>query len=311
MNFQFLRYFCVLAQELHFGRAAEILSITQPPLSSAIKSLEQELGAELFLRDNKRKVELTAEGVVFLKEATQILEQVERSARVVRAVRQGLAGRLDIGLSPSLIYRGVMRIIQEFKQEYAELEIILHEMPMGEQVERLIRGQLDIGFANGAATPEQLNSLRLPDDRFAICLPENHPLAGRSEIDLCDLAHENFITFKRKIGPDNYDNVSSIFFRAGVRINAVHQVRSWFGALALVSKGEGLAVVPASLAQAGFRGVVFAAIKGEPALAPAMMIWNPDSKAAALGNFVARARRMIETKVDDDAARVPRPAVQR
>src|SRR5438132_3761212 len=125
MKLHFLKYFCVLAEELHFHRAADKLAISQPPLTAAIKSLEAELGVQLLVRSSKM-VELTSAGAAFLVEAREILERVSRASDLVRAFDEGVRGRLDVGLSGSLLYREVPEIIGQFRNDMPTIDVLLH-----------------------------------------------------------------------------------------------------------------------------------------------------------------------------------------
>jgi DNA-binding transcriptional LysR family regulator len=292
MKLHFLRYFSVLAEELHFGRAAERLAITQPPLSAAIKALEQEVGAVLLVRNSKR-VELTPAGKALLSEARQILERVYRAKEVVAAVKNGQQGRLDIGLSPSLIYRDALSIVDRAQGVMPGVNIVLHEMPLAEQVERLLQGHLDAGFTNGPAPPPRLQALRLADDQFAVCLPEGHKFARRRTIDLRLLANERFIVFSREIGPANHDNVITMFARVGIHPETVHQTRGWLSSMSMVSKGCGVAIVPQSMAQANLGGVQVVPLSDPVTTAPAMLVWNPVKAPAPLQQFLAVAAEAV------------------
>src|ERR1700733_5150837 len=167
MKLNYFKYFIALAEELHFGRAASRLAITQPPLSAAIKALEEELDVQL-LRRNSKVVELTPAGAAFLVEARQILERVTRASSAVKAIGSGMSGRLDLGMSP-------------------------------EQLENLLHGQLHAGFINGSTIPPQLQSIGLKDDVFVLCVPEGHAKATKAQIDLTEMADEKFLIFSRAI----------------------------------------------------------------------------------------------------------------
>lgn len=295
MNLQFLRYFCVLADELHFGKAAEKLFITQPPLSAAIKNLEDELGAQLFLRTNK-KVELTREGLILLNEAKMILQKTEQVKSLVAASLQGIEGRVEVGLSPSLIYRGVIDAVNAFVLENPKIDVNLHELPLRRQIEHLERGLIDVGFTNAPAVPVGFNSWRLKDDIFVLCLPDNHPRADAEFLDLRELSNDAFIMFSREIGPENYMNMMNIFFQAGVNPRTVHRVSTWMSTLLLVSKGVGNAIVPASMAGANMSGVRFVPMIGMGSTAPAMMVWGQQPHASAQ-RFVECAQKVLEGQV--------------
>ena len=211
MKLHFLRYFVVLAEELHFGRAANKLAITQPPLSSAIKSLEGELGVQLLIRDSKH-VELTQAGRAFLDEVRQILEQVARASNVAKIVAKGMRGRLDIGVTGSLIYREVPAVVRQFNVEMPDVDVVLKEMSSADQLSELLRGQIHAGFVNASTVPPQLASIPMGEDEFVLCLPDDHPNAQSKTVDLTKLANEQFVMFSRDVAPANHDNVIAIFF---------------------------------------------------------------------------------------------------
>ena len=293
MKLHYLRYFAVLAEELHFGRAAHRLSITQPPLSSAIKGLEAELGASLFIRDSKR-VELTPAGEAFRTEVLQILERVDRASHVARAVAGGLRGRLDIGATGSLMYRRVPEIVKRFEASMPGIELVLKEMSSAEQVEELLRGQLHAGFLNGSTAPPQLDSLRLADDDFVCCLPSAHPLAGRQSLRLAELASERFVMFARHVAPANYDNVAAIFSSERIHPRTVHATRQWLTVLSMVAHGLGVSLVPRSLSQTGICGVSFVPLHRGKYRSSALLAWNPEQMSEALRNLVQCAQEVLD-----------------
>lgn len=296
MKLHFLRYFAVLAEELHFGRAAQRLSITQPPLSSAIKALEEELGVQLLSRSSKH-VELTPAGAAFLEEARHILERVGRAGSVAKAVARGVRGRLEIGTTGSLVYRGVPEIVRDFGVAAPAIELVLHEMGTAEQLDALRHGQLHAGFVNASAVPPQLQSLALQADEFVLCLPRDHPRAKRRSIDLRDVADERFVMFSREVSPANYDNVIAIFSRAGIHPRTVHAARQWLTIIAMVAHGLGIALVPRSIARSRLDGVCFVRFGGAPVASPALLVWNSASPGPALASFLesaAATRRRLD-----------------
>ncbi|XAH22027.1 LysR family transcriptional regulator [Xylophilus sp. GW821-FHT01B05] len=292
MKLHYLKYFCVLAEELHFHRAASRLAISQPPLSAAIKCIEEELGAQLLLR-NSKMVQLTPAGQAFLVEAREILERVDRVRGIVRAVDEGVHARLDIGMAGSLMYREVPDILARFRCEAPHVDVVLHELATVEQIDKLLRKQLHAAFVHGAVMPPQLAALPLRDDVFVLCMPEDHPHAGDAEVDLRHLAHEPFVMFSREGAPANHDNVIAIFSRAGFHPRTVHRARVWLTIVAMVAQGSGVALVPRSLANARVAGVRFVPFKGETTIAPARLAWNPDGAPPALLRFLETATHTI------------------
>lgn len=292
MKLRFLRYFVVLAEELHFSRAAAKLAITQPPLSSAIKALEEELGVQLLIRDSKH-VELTQAGVAFLEEARQILERINRASHLAKIIAEGMRGRLDIGVTGSLIYREVPLIVRRFNLELPEVEVQLREMSSAEQLNELMHGQLHAGFVNGGTVPPQLAAIPLSTDEFVVCLPEGHPQATKRCVDIKNLANERFVMFSRDVAPANHDNVIAIFSRAGIHPQTAHAARQWLAIVAMVANGLGVSLVPRSLSRSHVRGVRFVSLVGEAVPAPAMLVWNPNFYPLTLDSFLQCARKEI------------------
>lgn len=292
MKMHYLRYFVVLAEELHYGRAAQRLAITQPPLSSAIKALEDELGAQLLVRSSKQ-VDLTPAGAAFFEEARRILERIERASGLARSVAHGVHGRLEIGMASSLVFREVPSIVRDFQRTLPGIDVVLREMSTADQLQDLLHGQLHAGFINVATVPPQLMSLPLQDDAFVLCLPEQHPNAQDLSVDLAQLGDEHFVMFAREVAPANYDNVIAIFSRAGIHPETTHAARQWLTIVAMVAQGLGISIVPKSLAASGMRGVRFVPFAGFPASAPAVMVWNPAHLSAALSSLIECAAATI------------------
>jgi DNA-binding transcriptional LysR family regulator len=288
MKLHLLRYFSVLAEELHFGRAAARLAITQPPLSSAIKSLEGELQVQLLVRNSKH-VELTSAGAAYLAEARQILERVERAGNLAKAVAQGQRGWLSIGVTGSLLYREIPAVISQFERSHPEIDLELRELSTAEQLEALRNGQLDAGFVNALTVPPPLKSLPLSGDEFLLCLPSSHPRAKNQLIQLGQMAQEKFVMFAREIAPSNHDNVIAIFNQAGIYPRTVHAARQWLTVVAMVANGMGVAVVPSSMARSKMDGVSFVGLAGKPTYSPAVLVWNPVSSNPAMSCFLGVA----------------------
>lgn len=293
MKTHLLRYFVVLAEELHFGRAAQRLAITQPPLSSAIKALEEELGVQLLERDSKH-VALTPAGSAFLREARLVLEQVATAKDTARAVAAGRRGRLDVGFTGSMIYRDVPRIVRSFAQALPEIEVHLRELSSSEQVEALLRGQIDAGFVNAATVPPPLCGLALADDTLVCCLPDAHPLSGEAAVDLAALATETWVMFSREVAPANHDNVIGVLSRAGVHPRTRHAARQWLSIVAMVASGMGVALVPASLARAGIAGARLVPIVGPAARTSGLLAWNGERRSPLVDSLVAAAQAALQ-----------------
>ncbi|AQV99149.1 LysR family transcriptional regulator (plasmid) [Cupriavidus necator] len=301
MRLRTLRYFAILAEELHYGRAARRLSITQPPLSASIKVLEEELGVQLFARTS-REVHLTAAGEAYYAEVKKVLEGMVRAERAAKTADQGATGNLNIGFGASLIYRGILNIINEFSLKFPRVDVELIETPQLELLEKLQEKQLDVGFTNTPSIPDSLCSLPLPDDEFAVCLSIKHPLAYEAEIDIETLANEKFVMFDHDIGPLNYQTISSIFHQAGVHPRLAHRARGWLTMMAMVAGGCGLALLPLSMARVGMDGVRFVPLSRARTLAVAKMVWNPENCGALIESFTAFAGTMLSHMIGSEPA---------
>jgi DNA-binding transcriptional LysR family regulator len=178
------------------------------------------------------------------------------------------------------------RIVRAFEARAPGIEVNLREMSSGEQIEALLRRQLHAGFVNMRAVPPHLLCQPLAADHFVCCLPERHALARQPAVALTALAQENFVMFARDVAPANHDNVIALFHRAGIHPRTRHAARQWFTVAALVALGMGVALVPASLAQAGVRGVRFVPIEGLRHPTEGVLAWHEESETPALRAFL-------------------------
>jgi DNA-binding transcriptional LysR family regulator len=285
MELRHLRYFVVLAEELHFGRAALRLSITQPPLSFAIRALEQELDAQLFVRDNK-SVSLTDAGRAYLLESRAILDRMAHANATARSIASGKSGRIDIGFTGSMVYREVPQIVSRFFERHPGIEVTLREMASAEQVDAVLHGQLHAAFVNLPLVPEGLQGLALLKDAFVCCLPDSHALANRKQIDLVEIAGDPFVMFMREISPANYDNVVGVCRQAGFEPEIRFAARQWLTIVALVANGLGVSLVPRSIAQSKIAGTRFVPLRGTEAFSSAYLLWQTENTTPALQHFL-------------------------
>lgn len=296
MKTHLLRYFVALAEERHFGRAAQRLCITQPPLSMALKTLEEDLNVVLMERDAKN-VRLTTAGEVFLHEARKVLAQMQHAAEVVRSVAAGQEGRLDIGITGSMVYRRVPAFCRAFRAQRPRVELCLREMSTHEQLQAIASGEIDCGFLNIGEPPEGMHTLSIGAEAFVCCLPEDHPQARQERIDLRTLAQESWVMFAREVAPANYDNVITCLQQAGIHPQTRHAARQWLTVMALVSSGQGVALVPDCMRHAGLHGVCFVPLVGVNAVTPAVMAWK-----------AAHTNPLLQALVALVQEQVPRPA---
>jgi DNA-binding transcriptional LysR family regulator len=249
MDFKQLRYFIAVAEELHFGRAAARLFISQPALSFDIKKLEEQLGVQLLLRNNK-SVKLTAAGETLLTESRTLLVQLEQVKRQTLRASQGLSGRLRVGFVNSMLHRGLPAAVNQFQLENPGLEVVLVEMNTAEQAQALQRGQLDLGFVHWGRMAPGIASELLMSDTLVGCLPVTHPAANNEQIALSALKDDGFILFPRASSPHFHDLIVAQCVDAGFSPIIRHEARLWQTIITMVGLGMGVALVPRSLVNA-------------------------------------------------------------
>ncbi|MEX0604528.1 MAG: LysR family transcriptional regulator [Marinobacter sp.] len=276
LTFRQLRYFVVLSEELHFGRAAQRLHISQPPLSASLRLLEDELGVKLLLRNSKRVV-LTPAGEAFQRQARRILEQLEESQNLVQRIASTATGLVRFGFTPAMLFRGLPELFRLLQSRYPGIEIQLIERNSADQVEAVMQEQLDIGFIHSMPLPEGIDSVTLTDEPFVCCLPAHHQLAARRSLAVRELASEPVILFGRDLAPHYYDRIISLFHHVDVEPQICHEVSHWLTILALVANGMGIALVPQSLAKSGFSNVSFVPLTDATTRHQSHCIWLRDT----------------------------------
>jgi DNA-binding transcriptional LysR family regulator len=253
MELRHLRYFVAVAEELHFGRAAQRLRIAQPPLSRQIRDLEREIGTPLFERV-ARGVELTPAGQAFLSEARLTLAQAERAQRTALRAAQGETGRLRVGFVEAATYSGILPdVLGFFRAHLPDIGLSLLELDSQEQAEWLRDGRIDLGLLHSppADADRWLHLESVYGDPMVTALPHMHRLAGRARLALGDLATEPFVLFPRTSAPALYDDIITRCRAAGFGPRVVQEAAGWHTIAALVAAGVGVSFVPRSLAQHG------------------------------------------------------------
>jgi len=289
-----LRYFVEVAERLHFGRAAAALHISQPPLSRAIRALEEQLGARLLAR-SKRRVELTPEGARFYEEAKRLLGQLQRAAREVGAMASGESGRLRLGFVSLADYGVLPGLLKGFKAARPGVSLALREMLSPEQAAALSAGELDFGLLlPPVAQPisGEFEHLVVQSEKFVAALPSRHAAARRGRVAMRDLAGEPFVMVPREIAPGLYDIVAGLAARAGFSLQITQEAIQMQTVVSLVSSGLGVAIVPASIANLGRRGVVYRELADAHPRLDLWLAWRRGALGATARDFLAHARRI-------------------
>ena len=300
MEFRHLRAFVALAEERHFGRAAQRLAMTQPPLTTAIQQLEASVGARLFERSS-RGVALTAAGAALLPRARTLLEQALAAAREARDVGQGLAGQLRIGFAGTVLYRGLPDVLRRFGAAHPRLRLTLQELSSSEQLLELVHDRLDVGFVHTSRVPAGFSQIRVSSQPFVACLPAGHGLANgvggegadtAAPLPLLALQGEPFAIVMRAVSPDYHDRILAACADAGFEPALRFELRHWLSVVSVIAQGLGVGLVPAALQQAGLPGVVFRPLAQPLSPYDTHCLWRTERDLAALRAFLATVREV-------------------
>ncbi|MFZ4834647.1 LysR family transcriptional regulator [Rouxiella sp. Mn2063] len=295
MDMRHLRYFLALADELHFGRAANRLAISQPPLSVSIRQLEASLGVQLFER-HSQGIKLTAAGEALVPAAQGMIERMQMIVKHIRDVERGVIGHLRIGFVGALVLQGLSTLVDRFQRQRAQLQLQLLERNTRDQLAELTHGNLDVGFVHSARLPDGISSLLFSSDPFVVCLPSQHHLAERARLSLHELQADNVIVFSRELSPDYYDHIQAVCFEAGIYPDVHYESRHWLSVVALVAQGLGVALVPASLGNAPLNGVKFAPLAGVIMTSQTYCVWREGDNRPLLSAFLDSVRQDIAAR---------------
>ncbi len=273
-----LRYFVAVAEELHFGRAAERLHMAQPPLSQQIKQLEAELGFMLFHR-TKRSVQLSEAGLVFLVETRQLFRQLDQAIEAGRQASRGESGQLVIGFVSSAAYNVLPQLLLAFRAAAPEVRLELHELPTTEQLDWLRAGKIDLGLLRPPVEDRALCLRTIMREPMVTALPETHRLVDQAQISWSDLASEAFVLFPRPLSPHAYDQIISFCQQAGFSPHIVQEAMQMQTIVSLVAGGIGVSIVPVSLQNMQRTGVVYRPLAEPVPYAEVAVVWRQTASA--------------------------------
>jgi DNA-binding transcriptional LysR family regulator len=281
-----LRYFVAIAEEGSFSRAAVRLHVSQPPLSTQIKSLEEELGAPLLARTN-RGVSLTPSGEVFYEEVRAILARLESArARALQAGR-GDVGMLAVGFVSIADYGVLPPALKSFRAQFPLVEVQLHELTTDAQIRELRAARLDLGLGLAPVEEPDLEFTTILKEELVLAAPSDHPAASGEVIDLRRVAKASYIVPPRDIAPGLYDLTISRCRSAGFAPRIVQNARQMQTVIGLVSCGMGVALVPSSVRNLKRTGVRYLRLRGRPALIELGIVRQRESVSALGTHFVA------------------------
>ena len=288
-----LRYFIAVAEELHFGRAAERLHMTQPPLSQAIQALEELLGGALFLR-NRRSVALTPAGDVLLPEARRMLAQAASLPEMVRRAAGGEAGRLALAFVSSADYSVLPPFLRNYRTHYPQVQIALQEATSDRQIDDLLHARIDAGLLIPPLPDKarlELDYLKVLEEPLILAAPAGAVPEG--PVWLKDVPPAPLIIFPRPIAPAFHDAILACFRAAGVTPEIGQEAIQMQTIVGLVSAGMGLALVPQSVSNLMRPGVEYRALRDPTPLVETGLAWRRDNTSPVLHGFLELLRKTL------------------
>lgn len=290
MELRHLRYFVALAEELHFGRAAARLNMSQPPLSQQLKRLEDEIGTTLLLRTSRR-VELTPAGTAFLPEARKTLAQANRAIEIAALASTGSTGHLAVGFVSSAT-DALPRVLRRFRELAPRVNIAVKEASSSQQIDLLRSGLLDVGLLRPPIAAADIHLETVADERLVIALPSDHRLADAEIPTLAVLSGEPFILFSREAGMGLYDQIIASCRNTGFSPQVAQVSGSMITIVGLVAGGLGVALVPESLARQA-EGIVFRSAPDLAGTVPLAAAWHGAERSPAISALVRAAQTTV------------------
>ena len=287
------RQFVTLAEELHFGRAALRLHMTQPPLTQAIQGLERAIGERLFER-SRRSVSLTPAGAALLAPARRLLAAADELPRVAQAAAAGQAGQLRLAFVSSIAYGPLPEWLRGFRLAHPEVALQLREATLDVQLEAFAADEIDAGLvlhAPGAAPPG-FAALSVLEEPLVMALPDSHPAARGPGLRLAEVAAEPLVIFPRTIAPSLFDAVLSAYRAQGATPRIAQQAIQMQTIVNLVSAGIGVAWVPGSLTRLQRPGVVYRAVEDAGLRCQTSLVWR-EAPPPVVARFIAHVRAAL------------------
>lgn len=290
MNIRQLTYFLAVAQELNFTRAAERVGIAQPPLSQQIIALEQELGTELFTRQNRR-VQLTIAGEVLVEHAHRVINAANAAIDAVRLVERGARSSITVGAVYSAIYSSLPETLRIFASISPRTEVSLQEMTIAQQVTGLKEGQIEVGLLRGPVFDREVTTEVLYREHLVIAAPQGGAFAAGEPVSLRALSEIPMIVTGRSNQRGYGDRVMDLFDTHDVRPTIAHEVSDMHTAVCLVAAGLGVSVVPAIMETMRTRGVIYCPIEEPTPGVSFSLAWRRGAESPLIERFFEAARQ--------------------
>ena len=302
-DFRQFRYFVTTAEELHFAKAAERLGIAQPALSQQIKALETQLGAPLFNRE-KRRVELTEMGRVFLEDARATLAVAESATRRARGMARGESGNINIGIVGSVMFEPHLpHLLGNYCSEHQNVKLSLSEMPVLDQIEAVKTHRLDFAIVREPLPEQLLNGIEsfvLSSQRLVAALPENHLLAKRKFVRLAELAQEPFVGFSDPDGIGMHQTVLDICRKTGFEPQFSQRVADLTTIISLVAAGFGVCLVVDIVRHLKIPNVIYVPLKNVDVKSNLIVVHRRFERSATVAKLLERVREYAKHVVSTE-----------
>ncbi|PTA66845.1 LysR substrate-binding domain-containing protein [Deinococcus arcticus] len=300
MELRHLRHFVALAEEEHFGRAAERVFVVQQALSNSIRNLEEEVGVPLVLRTTRR-VQLTPAGQEFLVGARATLALAAQTIERARRAARGEVGRLSVGFVGGLAFGGLPEIVRRFRELYPNVSVDLRELTAQEQEAALRGGQIDVGLMLLPVRDPGLESRALWRQPLVAALPAAHPLARKRRLKISDLAPEPFVFFPRQIRATYFDQVMRWCAGAGFTPHVVQEAIEVPTLLSLVAAGVGVFLPIEFFSRLSLPGVVYRPVEDAP-IVEIVAVWRRgEGKSPVVRGFLGVAQEVLAGNETTDA----------
>ncbi|SNS43399.1 transcriptional regulator, LysR family [Granulicella rosea] len=284
-----LRSFIAVAEELHFGRAAKLVHLSQPALSLQISGIEEELGVQLLIR-NRRKTELTQAGTIFLGEAREVVQRMEEAITLTRRAALGQVGTLRIGFISTAAAILMPPLVKRFRERYEHVEMELRNVLTRDQVTQLLERKLDVGFLRvPLPTPPEIRTRVIHREPFVLLLPASHPLAAKEDLQLADCRGADFVMYTRKMAPGFHDQCMNILHQNGLMPHVVQEAAEMYTLISLVAAGLGIAIAPASIQLHQAENVVVRPLSGKQHFSEIAIAWNREHTSSTAQLFLKMA----------------------
>lgn len=281
-----LQSFLVVADELHVGRAAARLHLTQPSLSRQVAALERDVGVPLFTR-TRRRFALSPAGEAFRVQAREAVRRADQAARDARRVHRGELGTLRVRFVQSATFDALPRLLGAFRRAYQEVTLDIEAMTTLRQVDALRDGHADVGMLRPPLPGSSLLTRVISRDPLVVALPAGHPLAGADALSLADLADERFVLYSRASGPSVRDTLVSHCLAAGFSPHVVQDAEDVQTIVSLVAAGVGVSLLIAPTPPTSPDAVVYRPVTDDVAPWDMAIAWSPDNDAPVLAHFLA------------------------